>query len=113
MDLTDVTIGKPARIQLAALHVGTGVRALISRRIEHADIRVEGASLTLPLPSLGATGPPAPTAGESKPPVEIVSIDEIVLRDVEVVSGGRTVARRHRAGAARRRRRDPPDGPGR
>ena len=89
MDLTDVTIGKPARIQLAAVHVGTGLRALISRRIEHADIRVDGASLTLPLPSLGASGPPAPTAGEGKPPVEIVSIDEIVLRDVEVISGGR------------------------
>ena len=91
MDLTDVTIGEPARIQLASVHVGTGLRALISRRIEHADVRVDGARLTLPLPSLGASGTAAPAAGEGKPPVEIVSIDEIVLRGVEVVSGGRTL----------------------
>jgi uncharacterized protein involved in outer membrane biogenesis len=91
MDLTDVTIGSPARIQLASVHVGTGLRGLISRRIEHADVRVEGARLTLPLPSLGASSTPAPTAGEGKPAVEIVSIDEIVLRGVEVVSGDRTL----------------------
>ena len=91
MDLTDVTIGRPARIQLASVHVGTGLRALISRRVEHADVRVTGARVTLPLPSLGASGTAAPAVGEGKPPVEIVSIDEIVLRGVEVVSGGRTL----------------------
>ena len=91
MDLTDVTIGRPVRIRLASVHVGTGLRALISRRIEHADVRVDGARLTLPLPSLGSSGTSAPTAGEGKPPVEIVSIDEIVLRGVEVVSGDRTL----------------------
>jgi len=91
MDLTDVTIGQPARIRLTSVHLGTGLRALISRRIEHADVRVEGARLTLPLPTLGAGSPPAPAAGEAKPPVEIVSIDEIVLHGVEVVSGGRTL----------------------
>ena len=91
MDLTDVTIGEPARIRLASVHVGTGLRALISRRIEHADVRVDGARLTLPLPSLGPSGTVAPAAGEDEPPVEIVSIDEIVLRGVEVVSGDRTL----------------------
>ena len=30
MDLTDVTIGQPARIRLASVHLGTGLRALIS-----------------------------------------------------------------------------------
>jgi uncharacterized protein involved in outer membrane biogenesis len=91
MDLTDVAIGHPARIQLAAVHLGTGLRALISRRVEHADVRVEGARLTLPLPSLGASGRAARPAGEGKLPVEIVSIDEIVLHGVEVVSGERTL----------------------
>jgi uncharacterized protein involved in outer membrane biogenesis len=91
MDLTDVTIGRPARIQLASVHLGTGLRALISRRIEHADVRIEGARLTLPLPSLGASGAAAPAAVEGKPPVEIVSIDEIVLHGVEVVSADRTL----------------------
>ncbi len=92
LDLTTVTIGKPARIELGTVHVGTGLRALLSRRIERADVRIDGARLTLPLPSLGANDPtPGPSTGDSKPPVEIVSIDEIVLKNVEVVSGGRTL----------------------
>jgi AsmA-like protein len=86
-----VKIGRPARIQLASVHLGTGLRALISRRVEHADVRVEGARLTLPLPSLVPGGPSTPSTGEGKPPVEIVSIDEIVLHGVEVVSGDRTL----------------------
>jgi hypothetical protein len=92
MDLTDVAIGRPARIQLAKVHVGTGVRALFSRRIEHADVRVEGARLTLPLLSLAPVRTTStPGAGAAKPPLEIVSIDEIVLKDVAVVSGPRTL----------------------
>lgn len=88
VDLTDVAIGQPARIQLRTLHLGTDLRALVSRRIEHADVRVGGARLELPLPSLAVGGSGKP-GGEA--PVEIVSIDEIVLDDVEVVSGGRTL----------------------
>lgn len=90
LDLTKVSIGQPARIELDTVHVGTGLRALLSRRIEGADVRVDGAKLTLPLPSLGTTST-APADAESKPPVEIVSIDEIVLTNVEVVSGDRTL----------------------
>jgi uncharacterized protein involved in outer membrane biogenesis len=92
MDLTDVRIGRPVRIQLAAVHVGTGLRPLLSRRIEQANVRVDGARLTLPLPSFGSAEPaPAPAGDAGKPPVEIVSIDEIVLKGVEVVSGDRTL----------------------
>lgn len=115
LDLGDVTIGQPARIQVKALHVGTNVGALLSRRIEHADIRVDGARIELPLPSFGAASPASGTtpgggsapgsrdagaspdaaapAGESggAPPVTVVSIDEVVLHDVEVVSQGHTL----------------------
>ena len=90
VDLTDVAIGQPARIQLKSLHVGTDFRALISRRIEHAAVRVNGARLELPLPPLG-TGATTEAAPEAKPPVEIVSVDEIVLSNVEVVRGARTL----------------------
>ena len=89
--LTEVAIGQPARIQLRSLHVGTDVRALISRRIVHAAVRVDGARLEMPLPPLG-TGASTGAASASAPPVEIVSIDEIVLRGVEVVRGGRTLS---------------------
>ncbi len=89
VDLTDVAIGQPARIQLKSLHVGTDFRALLSKRIEHAAVRVGGARLEMPLPALKAGEPKA--AGDAKPAVEIVSVDEIVLKDVEVVRGGRTL----------------------
>lgn len=89
MDLTDVTIGQPARVQLASMHVGTGLRALFSRRIEQGAVSIDGARLTLPLPDLRATVGSGAASGSS--PVEIVSIDEIVLRNVEVVSGERTL----------------------
>jgi uncharacterized protein involved in outer membrane biogenesis len=91
MDLTDVTIGEPARLTFATLHLGTGLRGLLSRRVEGAAVRIDGARLTLPLPALGGSNAPATADGGGTPPIEIVSIDEIVLRDVEVVSGGRSL----------------------
>ena len=92
MDLTDVRIGRPVRVQLHTAHVGTGLRALLSRRIEAADVKIDGARLTLPLPAFGSTDAAAPPRpGGGTPPVEIVSIDEIVLTNVEVVSGQRTL----------------------
>jgi len=93
MDLTDVGIGQPARIQLRKVHVGTDLRALLSRRIEHADVLVDGARIELPLPTFSLPGATSsPDGGTTKPPVEIASIDEIELTDVEVVSSGRTLS---------------------
>lgn len=91
VDLGDVRIGDPPRIHAQTLHVGTSFRALLSRRIEQARLRLDDARIELPLPPL-RVGVPAPSTGSSSEmPVEIVSIDEIVLDDVEVVSGGRTL----------------------
>ena len=91
MDLGEVVIGEPARIQLRSVHLGTGLGALLSRRIEGADVQVDGARIRLPLPPLGLGKPSDTDSGGSAPPVEIVSIEEIVLRDVEVMSGDRTL----------------------
>lgn len=91
MDLTDVTIGRPARVHLSSVHLGTGLRALFSRRIEGANVRVDGATITLPLPDFTAAAPAGHQPGARSSPVEIVSIDEIVLQNVEVFSGGRTL----------------------
>jgi uncharacterized protein involved in outer membrane biogenesis len=103
MDLTDVAIGQPASVQLQSMHVGTDLGALFSRRIERAAVRIDRARITMPLPDFatggsrmgtGAAGPQAgstPAEGDARPPVEIVSIDEIVLHDVEVVRGNRTL----------------------
>lgn len=92
VDLADVAIGDPVRVRLGALHIGTDFGALLSRRIEHGAVRADRVRLELPLPPLAAGGAAQPP-GEAvaAPPVEIVSIDEIALRNVEVVSGDRTL----------------------
>jgi uncharacterized protein involved in outer membrane biogenesis len=92
VNLTAVTIGEPARIRVETLHIGTGLRALLSRRIEHAALRLSGARVELPLPEFAiASTTTAEGGGSSAAPVELVSIDEIVLNDVDIVSGGRTL----------------------
>jgi uncharacterized protein involved in outer membrane biogenesis len=94
VNLGDVSIGQPVRIQVRTLHVGADLGALLSRRIEHASLQLAGARVELPIPTFAmASSSPAPTsgAGQRSAPVEIVSIDEIVLSKVEIVSGGRTL----------------------
>jgi uncharacterized protein involved in outer membrane biogenesis len=94
IDLERVAVGQPPRIQAETLHVATNFRALLSRRIEHAALRLSKARVELPLPSFGGGAPATqePSAeGGGGSPVEIASIDEIVLRDVELVSGARTL----------------------
>jgi uncharacterized protein involved in outer membrane biogenesis len=90
VNLRQVTIGEPARIRVETLHVGADFGALLSRRIEHARLELSGAQVELPLPDF-SIGSGSTSGSSSKPPVEIVSIDEIVLRDVDIVSGGRTL----------------------
>jgi uncharacterized protein involved in outer membrane biogenesis len=94
VNLDNLSIGPQANIRVSALGIGTDFRALLSRRIEHGSMRLTGARVQLPLPAFTsavsgslADAPPATRAA----PVEIVSIDEIVLSGVEIVSGGRTL----------------------
>ena len=90
VNLGAVSIGEPARIQVQTLHLGTDFGALLSRRIEHARVELSGARIELPLPKF-SIGSGSTSSSSSKPPVEIVSIDAIVLKDVEIVSAGRTL----------------------
>ena len=92
VNLTGVELGRPARIHVQALHVGTDFRAVLSRRIEHAVIQLNGAKIELPLPEFAIASTPAASGdGPVSSTVKIVSIDEIVLREVDVTSGGRTL----------------------
>ena len=91
VNLGDVTISEPPKIRVKTLHVGADFRALLSRRIEHARLILSGAHVELPLPAFSTGGGPA-SGSPTRPPVELVSIDEIVLRDVTIVSGGRTLS---------------------
>lgn len=92
MNLTDVAIGEPARVTVARLRVGTALGALLSRRIEHADLLLDDAHVELPLPfgNFGADAT-SPEADGEAPAVQLVSVDEIRLANVEIVSGGRTL----------------------
>jgi hypothetical protein len=93
MTLSQVRIGQPNTVEVGNLDVGTDFGALLSRRIEHASLRVDGAHIQLPLPpiTIGGGGSSGPSPASGGAPVEIVSIDEITLSDVEIKSGGRTL----------------------
>lgn len=87
--LEGVSVGTPVRVRIRNLRLGTGLRALFSRQIVGGTVHLDGAIVTLPLPAFGSAST-APSSGSGSP-LEIVSIDEIVLNDVQVVSGGRTL----------------------
>lgn len=94
LNLNDVTIGQPARVTVRRVHVGTDLRALLSRRIEHADIRFADTRVELPLLEFAFMTRQAPSADGAAAggvPVEIVSIDTVELTGLEVVSGGRVL----------------------
>jgi uncharacterized protein involved in outer membrane biogenesis len=57
-------------------------------------MNLSGARIELPLPDFAfgsSAGGPGGSSTPSAPPVEIVSIDEVVFRDVQIVSHGRTL----------------------
>jgi uncharacterized protein involved in outer membrane biogenesis len=91
MSLNDVRIGEPARVTASRLDVGTGLGALLSRRIEQGSVRLSGARVELPLPASAGAESSAPSETSGSTPVEIVSVDEISLDDIVIVSGGRTL----------------------
>jgi uncharacterized protein involved in outer membrane biogenesis len=88
LNLREVTIGQPARVAIGRLHFGTDFRALLSRRIEHAAVRLTGARFELPLPPLAVSSTEGSSTGA---PVEIASVDSIEIADAEIVSGGRVL----------------------
>ena len=85
--LTKVAIGEPVRIQAGTLRLGTNLRALLSRQIVHGTVYLDDAKVQLPLPPFRTSS----STTSSGSPVQIVSIDDIVLKSVEIVSGGRTL----------------------
>jgi AsmA protein len=81
IDLRDLTIGQPAAVQIGRVRLATGLRGLISRRVENAAILVENGRVGWPLPfSLGATN--GSSGGSSS--VTVASVRQIQLRNVTV-----------------------------
>lgn len=96
LNLKNVAIGRPGQLSVGTLAVGTDFGALLSRRIEHATVQLDAAHLTLPLPAFATSAAAnSSTASASSSSagsgVQLVSVDEIQLNDVEITSGGRTI----------------------
>jgi uncharacterized protein involved in outer membrane biogenesis len=91
--LRTVTIGQPAGIEIDTLDLGADFRALLSRRIERATVRVDGAKVQLPLLPLGAgdASEPPDAGAAAALPVTLVSVDAINLTNIELVSAGRSL----------------------
>ena len=83
VDLHDLTIGQPAAVRLGGVRLGTGLRGLISRRVEDASIVIENGRIQWPLPfAFGSTNGSA----ESSPSVSIASVRQIQFRNITVVT---------------------------
>jgi uncharacterized protein involved in outer membrane biogenesis len=91
--LRDVRIGEPARVTLAGVQLSTDLRALLNRRIEDARVVVSDSRLEVPilLGILAAGGQQGKPSSTSQPAVRFVSIREIALRNIRVISRGREI----------------------
>ena len=92
--LSGLKVGEPASLTLNTIEVATALRALLSRRIEDAELTIADSTADLPalLAALGglATETPAPPV-EGTPtdaPLTLVSVDAIAFRNVRVVFEG-------------------------
>ena len=89
LQLSDVRVGNPARVALADVEVSTGLRALLSRRVQEAEIILSNSRIDLPLPfSLPTSTSKAPSSSST---FTVASIDAISLRDVVLTSRGREI----------------------
>jgi len=94
--LDDIRVGEPPRLTLGRVDLSAGLRPLLSRRIEDADVIVSQSRIELPLPfDLPETGaaPDAATgaAAAAAAPIELVSIRQIRLDEVTIASRGREI----------------------
>ena len=92
--LTGVSIGAGKQVTIERASLATGLRALLSRRIEDAELSIEGSRIdlrwALALFELLTTDQPASTAGSSGA-VTIVSVTALNLRRIDLVAAGRTL----------------------
>ncbi len=88
--LSDVRIGSAAPLVIDRVSAATGLRALLSRRIEEADFAIAGSRVHLPLPfALPTGGDSSPVTPSATPgaAITVVSVDRIVLEAIDLVVG--------------------------
>ena len=84
--LDAVVVGAQQSISLGEVRIVTGLRPLLSRRVEQAEVRVRNGRLTLPLPF--TLMPDLGPAVSEPAAVALISIRSIELRGITLVSGG-------------------------
>ncbi len=92
IQLRDVRIGNPVRLTLASAALSTELVALLSRRIENADLELADSRIEFPLPTVRGDGTGDATAAggdDSGAGLQIASVRSITLRDIRIVSRGR------------------------
>jgi len=87
ISLGDVVIGAQQSIVLGEVRIVTGLRPLLSRRVEQAEVRVRDGRLTLPLP-FTLTPEIGPAVSQPVPALALTSIESIELRAITLISGG-------------------------
>jgi uncharacterized protein involved in outer membrane biogenesis len=91
LQLGDVRVGEPVRLALADVEVSTGLRALLSRRVEDAEVIVSDSRIDLPLPFSLPTETTAEPGQASSSSFTVASISAISLRNIHVTSRGREI----------------------
>lgn len=94
--LRDVRAGAPARLTLAAVDLSAPLRALLSRRIENADVIVSDSRIEMPLPFVlpfrrADADAQAGSGADAADPLDVVSVRTIALRNVTLASRGRQI----------------------
>jgi hypothetical protein len=92
VDLRDVVVGAKREVVVQRVLVSTGVRGLISRRVEDASVAIEHSTIDIPwawalLDALGRSSTPA--ASPAPAPLQILSISSIALNDIALAAGPR------------------------
>jgi uncharacterized protein involved in outer membrane biogenesis len=91
LDLHDVSIGQPAKLTIAEVSIATGLRGLLSRRVEDASVIISNSRLPVEtavgMAGAAATGGPSGGSGG----LTIVSVRTLALRHVELVVGSRSL----------------------
>jgi AsmA-like C-terminal region len=92
LDLHEVAVGQPVRATITEISIATGLRGLLSRRVEGAEVVVSNSRLPVGM-VLGIVGAAASdgSADTSGAGLTIVSISTLVFRKVELVAGPRSL----------------------
>lgn len=95
LTLTDLVAGQPPMITLHSVRVTTALGALLSRRIEDAEVTVSGShvdvlALLHVAERLSAPPPVAADTAGAAPAITLVNVKEISFRDVVISAAGKT-----------------------